>query len=298
MREAVARFVPDGASVLLGAGLESLIPFSAGHELIRQNRRELTLVAPISDVLFDQLVGAGAARKLISAWVGNVSSGLGYNFRRAVEEAVPKAIEVVDHSNFTLALALHAAALGVPFLPTYSTLGTDLLKNQPDLAELRAPFTGEPLVAVRALAPDVAILAAQRADAEGNAHLWGNLGVAPDGARASRTVIVVTEEIVPAEVIASDPNRTLIPGFLVSAVVHEPMGCHPSPCQGYYNRDHAFYADYHERTQSREGFLSWLEEWVLSVDGRETYRARLSAERLESLRVRSPAASAPADFGW
>lgn len=298
MREAVARFVPDGASVLLGAGLESLIPFSAGHELIRQARRDLTLIAPISDVLFDQLVGAGVARNVMAAWVGNVSSGLGHNFRRAVEDAVPSAIEVADHTNFTLALALHAAALGVPFLPTYSTLGTDVLKNNPDLAELRAPFTGEPMVAVKALAPGVAILAAQRADTEGNAHLWGNLGVAPDAARAARGVIVVAEEIVPPEVITSDPNRTIIPGFLVSAVVHEPMGCHPSSCQGYHNRDHGFYREYHERTRSREGFLGWLDDWVLSVDGREAYLARLGVERAAGLRVRTPAPSAPAEFGW
>jgi glutaconate CoA-transferase subunit A len=297
-REAVSRFVPDGASVLLGAGLESLIPFSAGQELIRQGRRDLTLIAPISDVLFDQILGAGVAGKVVAAWVGNVSSGSGYNFRRALEEAVPRAVEMVDHSNFTLALALHAAALGVPYLPTYSTLGSDLARANPDLTEHRAPFTGEPLMAVKALAPDVAFLAVQRADSEGNAHLWGNLGVAPDAARAARSVVLMAEEIVPAEVIASDPNRTLIPGFLVAAVVREPLGCHPSPCQGYYNRDHRFYSDYHEKTRTRPGFLKWLEEWVLSLDGRESYLKRLGEERLASLAVRNHAPSAPADFGW
>lgn len=298
MREAIRRWVPDGSSVLMGAGLEALIPFSAGHELVRQGRRDLTLIGPISDILFDQLIGAGVARKVVAAWVGNVSAGSGYNLRRAVEQGAPAYPEMVDYSNFTLALALHAAALGVPYLPTYSTLGTDLFEANPDLREVVCPFTGDRLVAAAALKPDVAILSAQRADSEGNSHLWGNLGVTLDAVRASRVVLVVAEEIVPAEIIASDPNRTVIPGFLVSAVVHEPMGCHPSPCQGYYGRDHDFYDDYHERTRSREGFLAWLENWVLSVEDREAYLRKLGPERAAALKVRHHAPSAPADFGW
>ncbi|MGH9594055.1 MAG: CoA transferase subunit A, partial [Bryobacteraceae bacterium] len=245
MREAIAQFVPDGSSVLMGAQLEQMIPFAAGHEMIRQGRRGLTLCGPISDALFDQMIGAGCVEKVFAAWVGNVSAGLGHNFGRAIDHGKPRALEMVDYSNLTFALALHAGALGVPFLPTYSTFGSDLLKKNQNLEEFASPVSDEKLVAVRALRPDVAILHVQRADRFGNAHLWGNLGVAVDGARAARCVIVVAEEIVEPEVIASDPNRTLIQGFTVSAVVHEPFGAHPSPVQGYYGRDHEFFGDYH-----------------------------------------------------
>jgi glutaconate CoA-transferase subunit A len=273
--EAVSGHVPDGSSVLMGAGLEALVPFAAGYELVRQKRRDLTLVAPISDMLFDVLIGAGCARAVVAAWVGNVSAGSGYNFRRAVEEGVPHAVEVTDHSNLTIALALQAAATGVPYLPTRSTLGTDLLARNPHLKETVCPFTGQKLVAVEALAPDVAILPVQQTDAEGNAHVRGNLGVIREAARASRKVILIAEEVVSEEAIRSDPNRTLIPGFLVSGVVHLPRGCHPSPCEGYYGRDHEFFHAYHEGSRTREGFLRWLDEWVLSVEDHEAYLRRV-----------------------
>jgi glutaconate CoA-transferase subunit A len=298
MREAIARHVPSGAMVLLGAQLEPMIPFSAGHEIIRQGRRELTLVGPISDILFDQLIGAGCVERVMAAWVGNVSEGAGYCFRRALEKGIPRRIEVTDYSNFTIALALHAGAMGVPFLPTYATLGSDLLKKNGNLREFASPVSEENLVAVRALRPDVAIIQVQRADAQGNSHLWGSLGVAVDGARASRSVIVVAEEIVSSDAIASDPNRTLIPGFLVSAVVHEPQGAHPSPVQGYYSRDHKCFAEYHEETRELSGFEKWLERWVLSVPNRAAYLERLGAGRLSALSVKGHAYSLAADFGY
>lgn len=298
MEQAIAEHVPSGAMVLLGAQLEPMIPFAAGHEIIRQNKRELTLVGPISDILFDQMVGAGCVARVMAAWVGNVSVGLGHCYRRAVEKNIPRHISTVDYSNLTLALALHAGALGVPFMPTYSTLGSDLLAKNGNLREFASPVNEEKLVAVRALRPDVAIIHVQRADELGNAHLWGSLGVAVDGARASRKVIVVAEEIVPPEVIASDPNRTLIPGFLVAAVVHEPFGAHPSPVQGYYNRDHAFFAQYHEESRELADFEAWLGRWVLGVRNRREYLERLGAERLEALGVKQHAYSAPADFGF
>ncbi len=298
MRDAIARHVPSGSMVLLGAQLEQMIPFAAGHELIRQSRRDLTLVGPISDILFDQMIGAGCVSRVMAAWIGNVSAGVGYCFRRAVERSVPRRLEVVDYSNFTMAMALHAGALGVPFLPTYATLGSDLLKKNGNLREFSSPVSEEKLVAVRALRPDVAILHVQRADAQGNAHIWGSLGVAVDGARASRKIIVVAEEIVEPEVIASDPNRTLVPGFLVAAVVHEPGGAHPSPVQGYYGRDHAYFSQYHEQTRRLEDFEDWLARWVVGVSGRQEYRKQLGAERVESLAVKEHAFSAPADFGY
>jgi glutaconate CoA-transferase subunit A len=298
MREAIARHVPSASMVLMGAQLEQMIPFAAGHEIIRRGCRDLTVVGPISDILFDQLIGAGCVSRVMAAWVGNVSAGVGYCFRRAVERNIPRRIEVVDYSNLTLALALHAGAMGVPFMPTYSTLGSDLLRKNGNLREFSSPVSEEKLIAVRALRPDVAIIQVQRADTHGNAHLWGSLGVAVDGARASRKTIVIAEEIVEPEVIASDPNRTLIPGFLVAAVVHEPWGAHPSPVQGYYGRDHAFFSEYHERTRSLEDFEDWLTHWVVRPSNRQEYLAQFAADRRERLGVRQHAYTAVADFGY
>ena len=298
MQQAVDEHVPSGSTVLMGAELEQMIPFSAGHEIVRQGRRDLTLVGPISDILFDQMIGAGCVSRVMAAWVGNASSGVGYCFRRAVERAIPNAIETVDYTNFTMAMALHAAALGVPFLPTYAALGSDLPKNNGNLREFTSPVNEDRLIAVCALHPDVAIVPVQRADAFGNSHLWGNLGVAIDGARAARKVIVMAEEFVSPEVIASDPNRTLIPGFLVAAVVHEPWGAHPSPVQGYYGRDHAFFAEYHEQSRKKEDFERWLERWVLKVPSRADYLKQLGDARIADLGVREHAFTAPADFGF
>ncbi|MDR7427012.1 MAG: CoA-transferase [Armatimonadota bacterium] len=298
MAEAIDRWVGDDASVVMGCGLESAIPFAAGHELIRQGRRGLTLIGPISDMLFDLLVGSGCARKVVAAWVGNVGDGLGHNFRRAVEQGIPQRVEVDDHSNLTLALGLQAAAWGVPYLPTLTVLGSSLLTSNPGLRPLTCPFTGQNLVAVQAIRPDVAIVHAQRADAEGNTHLWGNLGVTVEAVRAARCVIVSCEEVVPPEVIRSDPNRTLIPGFLVSAVVAEPWGAHPSPLQGYARRDDAFYVDYHAHSRSRAGFEAWLRTWVLDVRDRREYLARLGEDRLRRLQITRAALAAPVDYGW
>jgi glutaconate CoA-transferase subunit A len=298
MRDAIAQHVPSGSMILMGAHLEQMIPFAAGHELIRQGRRDLTLVGPISDILFDQMIGAGCVSRVMAAWVGNVSAGVGYCYRRAVERNIPRRIEVVDYSNFTIALALHAGAMGVPFMPTYATLGSDLLKKNGNLREFASPVSEETLVAVRALRPDVAILHVQRADAQGNAHLWGSLGVAVDGARASRKIIIVAEEIVEPGIISSDPNRTLVPGFLVSAVVHEPGGAHPSPVQGYCGRDHAFFENYHEQSRRIEDFEEWLSHWVLRTADRREYWKQLGAARTDALAVKEHSFSAPADFGY
>src|ERR671939_1559013 len=186
MAEAIDRFVPDGASVALGMALEALIPFAAGHELIRQGRRELELVGPISDVLFDQLIGAGCVRRVVAAWVGNVSAGLGHNYRRAVEHAIPHRLELEEHSNFSIGLGLLAAAMGVPYLPSRTLLGSDLVDRNP---RLRRAEPG--LLHVAAIEPDVAILHVQRADVEGHAHCWGNLGITREAGLAARHVILV-----------------------------------------------------------------------------------------------------------
>lgn len=297
MREAIERCVPDEASVVMGAALESLIPFAAGHEIIRQGKRDLTLIGPISDMLFDQLIGAGCVRRVIAAWVGNVSAGLAHNYRRAVEQGVPHPIEIEDHSNFTIGLALLAASLGAPYIPTRTVLGTDILKTNPTLKVAESPLDGSPVVLVPALQPDVAILHVQRCDPDGNAHAWGNLGISEEAALASRTVILTAEEIVDREVIFSDPNRVLVPGFRVAAVVSEPGGAYPSPVQGYYNRDHAAYHEYHGATRTREGFEEWLSEWVLGVPDRAGYLERLG-ERWPALEVEDHRFAAPVDYGY
>src|SRR6266849_7430991 len=258
LEQAIDRLVPDGASVAIGMALESLIPFAAGHELIRQQRRDLELIGPISDMLFDQLIGAGCVRRITAAWVGNVSAGLGHNYRRAVEHGVPCPLELEEHSNFSVGLGLLAGAMGVPYLPTRTLLGSDLAINNPRISPAAAG-----LLHVAAITPDVAILHVQRADAEGRAHSWGNLGITREAGLAAQQVILVAEEIVLEEVILSDPNRILLPPHQVSAVVHAPGGAHPSPVQGYYGRDHAAFGEYHRVSRSRDGFVGWLQQWVL-----------------------------------
>jgi glutaconate CoA-transferase subunit A len=297
LRDAVSRYVRDGASIAMGTGLESCIPFAAGHEMIRQHRRDLTLVGPISDILFDQLIGAGCVGRVIAAWVGNVGAGIAYNFRRAVETQVPRPLVMEDHSNMTVALALEAAARGVPFLPSRTALGSDIIPGHPRLKAVACPFTGERLLGVGALELDLAVLHVPRCDAGGNAHLWGNLGITLEAARAARSVILTCEELVDAAVIRSDPNRTLIPGFLVSAVAVVPYGSHPSPTQGYVNRDDRFYDEYHAETRTREGFLGWLDRMVLGTPDHDGYLARLGAARVEALRPRTARLAAPVNYG-
>lgn len=301
MRAAVAELVPDGASVALGLQMEQMIPFAAGHELIRQKKRGLTLVGPISDILFDQLIAAGCVEQVIAAWVGNVMMGSAYNFRRAVEQ---RGLKISNMTNFTVALALQAGAMGVPFLPTRTALGSDVVVDNDFFAEIESPFASvdEPvkakLHAIRALSPDVAIVHLQRADREGNAHCWGNFGVMIEAARAARRVIVVAEEIVDADVIVSDPNRTVIPGFLVNAVVECRHGAHPSPVQGYYKRDNAFFRHYHEQTKTIADSEAWLQRWVYGVADRRAYVNQLGGCRVEELGVKRHAYAAPTDFGY
>ena len=296
MRDAITEFVPDGSSVAMGLQMEQMIPFAAGHEIIRQKKRRLTLIGPISDILFDQLIGAGCVEKVIAAWVGNVMMGSAYNFRRAVEQ---DAMKVFNMSNFAVALALQAGAMGVPFLPTKTALGTDTAKGSHFFYQIFSPFAPkESLWAVRALNPDVTIVHVQRADSEGNAHCWGNFGVMIEGVRAAKRVIVVAEEIVAPEVIASDPNRTVIPGFLVNAVVECPYGAHPSPVQGYYNRDNDFFREYHNQTKIKAESDAWLDQWVYGVANRESYLDLLAADRRVALEVKQHAYAAQADFGY
>ncbi len=288
MAQAIERFVPDGASVAMGVGLEAVIPFAAGHEIIRQGRRDLELIGPISDALFDQLIGAGCVRRVTAAWVGNVSEGLGHCYRRACEQDVPRSLEVHDHSNFSISLALWAAAWNVPSLPTRTLLGSDILRTNPNLS------ASDRVVQVRAVRPDVAIVHVQRADELGRAHAWGPLGITEEAGLAAERVIVTCEELVDPEVTLSDPNRILFPETKVAAVVHEPGGAHPSPVQGHFRRDHAFYRDYAAQSRSAEGFEAWLRKWVLDVPGRSAYLELIDLDRI---RIKQHRLSAPADFG-
>jgi glutaconate CoA-transferase subunit A len=286
LEDAIARDLPDGASVALGMALEAAIPFAAGHELIRQGKQDLDLIGPISDMLFDQLIGAGCVRRVTAAWVGNVSAGLGHNYRRAVEHGIPRALELEEHSNFSVGLGLHAAAMGVPYLPTRTLLGSDLSLHNP---RLRSDADG--LLRVAAIEPDVAILHVQRADAFGHAHCWGNLGLVREAGLAAQRVILTAEEIVDSDVILSDPNRILLPPRRVSAVVHLPGGAYPSPVQGVYGRDHAAFADYHQRTRDRDGFLRWLDDWVFG----SAYPSRV-LQRVDALRPREQHLAAAVDY--
>jgi len=295
LSDAIARFVADGSAVALGVSQETLIPFAAGHELMRQQKRDLTLIGPISDILFDQMIGGGCVRRIRAAWVGNVITGSGYNFRRAVESG---AIEMEDHSNLTLMTALQAGALGVPFMPTRTALGSDLFKTNASIMPATCPFSGETLTAVKAIRPDVAIVHVQRTDCFGNAHIWGNLGIAREAVMASRTIVLTAEEIVAPEKISSDPNRVLIPGFRVSAVVHAPWGAHPSPVPGYYNRDHQAFIDYRSASKTPRRFSAWKSRWVDAVHSPADYLTLLGDARRERLGITHHVWSEPVDYGY
>jgi glutaconate CoA-transferase, subunit A len=297
MHDAMARFVPDGASVCLGTALEALIPFAAGHELIRQRRRDLTLVGPISDMLFDQLVAAGCVRRIQAAWVGNVSGGLGHNYRRAVERGIPHPLEVEDHSNLSMAAALQAGAMGAPYIPTRSLLGTGLLDSNPSFKQARDPFSGDPVVLIPSLTPDVAILHVQRADAEGHAHCWGTLGITRQAALAAKRVIIVAEEIRSRDIMLSDPGLVLAPALKVVAVVHEPFGAYPSPVQGCYRRGHDFFHRYHEESRTEEGTRAWLDRWVYGVADWTGFLEQLGPDAQRAVRITTPRLSEPLDYG-
>ncbi len=295
LSEAIQRFIPDGTSVAMGLSLESLIPFSAAHEIIRQHKHDLTLIGPISDMLFDQLIGAGCVGGIRAAWVGNVITGSGYNFRRGIETG---SLTIEDHSNLTLAMALRAGAMGVSFVPTLTALGSDLFKTNPNLKKMVCPFTGDPLTAVAAIRPDVAVVHVQRSDEYGNAHAWGNLGVTRDACMASRDVILTAEEIVSPDIISRDPNRVFTPGFRVKAVVHCPWGGHPSPVPGYYNRDHQMFIDYRNHSKTPELFADWRKRWVDNVHDHQDYLELLDPDRVAGLAIKNHVYAETVDYGY
>ena len=295
LSEAVQRFVPDDSSVAMGLSLESLIPFAAGHEIIRQRKRNLCLIGPISDILFDQVIGAGCVRQIKAAWVGNVITGSGYNFRRGIET---DKIKIEDHSNLTLAMALRAGAMGVSFMPSRTALGSDLFKTNPGLKTITCPFSADRLTAVAAITPDIAIVHVQRADEYGNTNTWGNLGVTRDACLASRHIIITAEEIVSSDLISADPNRVITPGFRIDAVVHFPWGAHPSAVPGYYNRDHQAFIDYRNESKTLAFFAKWQHRWIDKIQNHQAYLDLLGPERMDALAIKNHVFSESVDSGY
>src|SRR5437867_11469215 len=270
MRDAIARFVHDGDTVVI-EGFTHLICFAAGHELIRQGRRDLTLCRLTPDLIYDQMIAAGCARKLVFSWAGNPGVGSLHAFRRAVEGKGGPPLEIEEYSHFGMVARFAAGAARLPFWPMRNYMGTDLPAANPRIRHVTCPYTGAALATVPALNPDVTIVHAQRADALGNTQVWGLYGVQKEAAFASRRVIVSVEEIVDSRVIRSDPNRTIIPGTIVSAVVHEPFGAHPSFVQGGYDRDNDFYVRWDAISREEAGLGKYLDEWVYGRPDRAAY---------------------------
>ncbi|HEX6408221.1 MAG TPA: CoA-transferase [Gemmatimonadales bacterium] len=281
MRDAIARYVHDGDTVVI-EGFTHLICFAAGHEIIRQQRRNLTLCRLTPDLIYDQMIAAGCARKLVFSWAGNPGAGSLHAFRRAAEGKGPP-LELEEYSHFGMVARLSAGAASLPFWTLRNYMGTDLPAANPQIRSVTCPYTGETLATVPALNPDLTIVHAQRADPEGNAQIWGLLGVQKEAAFASRHVIVVVEELVDESVIRADPNRTVIPGLIVDAVVLEPWGAHPSYAQGYYDRDNQFYVGWEKISRDPAALERYLQELVFGVKDRAEYIEKCGG--LERLRA-------------
>ena len=296
MRDAVAANVHDGDTVAI-EGFTHLICFAAGHEIIRQHKRDLTLARLTPDLIYDQMVAAGTARKLVFSWLGNPGVGGLHAIRRRVEDADPAPLELEEYSHFGMVGRYTAGASNLPFFPLRSYFETDLPKANPLIRPIRSPFGEETVYAVPPLKPDVTVVHAQRADADGNTQMWGLLGCQKEAAFAAERVIVVVEELVDEAVIRADPNRTVIPGLIVDAVVVEPFGAHPSYVQGAYDRDNHFYRDWESISRDAAATAAWLDEWVYGVSGRAEYVEKLGAERVASLRPSGQAPSGSVDYG-
>ncbi|HNZ00460.1 MAG TPA: CoA-transferase [Anaerolineaceae bacterium] len=292
LAEAVSQHVHDGDCVY-AAGFTHLIPFAAGHEMIRQGRKNLTLARATPDLIYDQMVAAGCARKIIFSYMGNPGVGSLRILRTEVEAG---RLEVDEYSHFGMITRLQAGASGLPFLPMNPTAAVDLEQSNPNIRRVIDPYSGRELIAVPALHPDVAIIHVQRADVNGNAQIWGILGEQKEVAFAARKVILTAEEIVEEDVIRSDPNRTMIPGFIVSAVCHVPYCAHPSYTQGYYDRDNAFYLEWDKISESPDAVQAWLQEWVYGVRDSLEYWDKLGAEVHNRLKV-NPRLASPVNYG-
>ena len=284
MRDAIADLVRDGDAVAI-EGFTHLICFAAGHEIIRQRKRDLTLARLTPDVIYDQMIAGGVARKLVFSWLGNPGVGGLGAIRRRVEGDIPdEPLELEEYSHFGMVARYTAGAMNLPFFPLRSYFETDLPAVNPLIRPIQSPYGDGTVYAVPPLRPDVAIVHAQRASAAGDTQVWGLLGCQKEAAFAADRVIVVVEEVVPEDVIRADPNRTIIPGLIVDAVVVEPWGAHPSYVQGAYDRDNRFYLDWDPISRDEDATQAWLREWVYDLDGRAAYAEKLGAERLAGLR--------------
>jgi len=292
LTEAVSQYVQDG-DIVYAAGFTHLIPFAAGHEIIRQGRKDLTLARATPDLIYDQMVAAGCAKKLIFSYIGNPGVG---SLRIIREELEAGRLEWEEYSHYGMISRLQAGASGLPFFPMKPTAAGDLERSNPLYRRVIDPYSGQEVVTVPALNPDVAIVHVQRADAAGNAHIWGIIGEQKEAAFAAKRVILTAEEIVDEEIIRSDPNRTVIPEFIVDAVCHVPYAAHPSYTQGYYDRDNPFYLEWDKISSSPESVKVWLDEWVYGVKDRDEYWAKLGAETHERLKVK-PRWSQPVNYG-
>jgi glutaconate CoA-transferase subunit A len=282
MQEAVSRYVTDGVTVAI-EGFTAFICFAAAHEIIRQGRQNLTLCRLTPDLVYDQMIAAGCVEKLIFSYLGNPGVGSLHCIRRAVEKGIPRPLEVEEYSHFGMVGRYTAGASKLPFFPLRSYIGSDMPQANPNIKFVDSPYDDGPIAVVPPLNPDVAFIHAQRADSQGNTQLWGLLGIQKEVAFAAKQLVVVVEEIVDEETIRHDPNRTLIPGLIVDAVVHEPYGAHPSYAQGYYDRDNAFYLDWDKISRDQTQTEAWLQEWVYDVPDRAAYLEKLGKERLDGL---------------
>ena len=292
LKEAVSSYVHDG-DTLYCAGFTHLIPFSAGHEIIRQGRKNLTLARATPDLIYDQMVAAGCAKKLIFSYIGNPGVG---SLRIVRNELETGRLEWEEYSHFGMISRLQAGASGLPFIPMNQTAATDLERNNPNIRRVQDPYTGREVITVPPLTPDVGIIHVQRADKNGNAHIWGIIGEQKEVAFASKSVIITAEEIVEEEVIRSDPNRTIIPELIVKAVCHVPHCAHPSYTQGYYDRDNVFYLNWDKVSENRDTVNAWLDEWVFGVKDAAEYWQKLGPETHARLAVK-PKFAAPVNYG-
>lgn len=292
LTEAVSQFVHDG-DMVFAAGFTHLIPFAAGHEIIRQGKKDLILARATPDLIYDQIVAAGLVKKVIFSYIGNPGVGSLRVIRNEIEAG---RLEWEEYSHFGMISRLQAGATGLPFIPMNQTAATDLEKNNPQIRRVIDPYSGKEVIVVPALNPDVAIVHVQRADVNGNGQIWGILGEQKEAAFAGSRVILTAEEIVDESVIRSDPNRTLIPGVIVSAVCHVPYCAHPSYTQGYYDRDNPFYLEWDKISENPESIKRYLQEWVYDIKDRDEYWKKLGEETHKRLSVQSRM-SLPVNYG-
>ncbi len=270
LAEIVADLVPDEATVAM-EGFTHLIPFAAGHELIRQGKQDLELARMTPDVIYDQLIGMGCARRLIFSWGGNPGVGSLHRFRDAVEHRYPHALELEEHSHAGMAARYAAGAAGLPFGVLRGYSGSDLLAHT-SVAAISCPFTGEELAAVPALTPDVTLIHAQQVDRKGNVGMWGITGVQREAVLAARSAIVTVEEIVD-ELSKGGPNHVVLPAWTVTAVACVPRGSHPSYSMGFTTRDNAFYTEWDAISRDRDTFADWMRRHVQETKDHSEYLA-------------------------